>query len=307
MINFLEGDGVSGLEERRNFYFFELDYLTTLFKKSFVIKEKGIEKTVQVTLNGVPIFREKLLFKDQDVGKIILDELDSTSRKSIHSIIKREKELVQNEEFKMFLIRYDQVLCSPDRKPIPFLMDIEKSYKVYKAISDKLKHLFYSKLSVVMKSLEALNNLVVRMINDNLSNSDLQTSYSKFLNNEKNFEMYCSYVPTRISSLSPNRINALYPNDKFYQRYQDILFKHLAFYFGFDEVYRTHLALLKRFEEEFHLKLFNGDSFTKDEDFSIKIFSPVINNFLEKSVDKARKMVEEQGLDESILSQINEY
>ncbi len=72
-------------------------------------------------------------------------------------------------------------------------------------------------------------------------------------------------------------------------------------------MHKTHLRLLDRFNEEFHLNLFNGYPFLDDEDFSIKIFKPVINSFLEKSIQKATKLVEEQGLDESILRKLYEF
>lgn len=109
-------------------------------------------------------------------------------------------------------------------------MDIDKSYIVFKQISEKVRHLFYSKLSVIIRSLEELNDLVIKMIQRSSPDAELQYAFSNFLDNENNFEMYCNYVPTRLLSLSPDRINALYPNYIPYQRYQDILFKHLVFF-----------------------------------------------------------------------------
>lgn len=306
IINFVEGgEVVSGLDEGRNFYFFELDDLTSVFKKAYDLGSKEVRKEIQVLLDGVEVLRKELYLHGQDLKSLILNEMDSSYRKRMDSIIKKESNLVSDERFQSFIVRYDEVLCSPKTHPIPFFLSLDKSYRVYEAIIDQVQHLFYSNLSTIMESLTALNQLIIKMIRD--TDLELHTAFTNFLNDEQNFDMYCKYVPTRLVSLSSDRIDALYPNYGAYQRYQDILFKHLAFYFGYDDVFNTHLNLLNTFEEEFHIKLFNGESFLEDEDFVMKIFNPVINSFLEKSIKKTEKLVRKQGLNDDVINAIYQF
>lgn|GEM_PF-4763763 len=307
IINFVEGgEVVSGLNEDRNFYFFELEEISIVIKRAVDLGGKQITKRVQILLYGEIVCDEDVVFKGEDLQKQLLSLLDKKDRSTIENIKEKEEEYIKDEKFSRFIVRYDEVLCTPETKPIPFFMNINQSLEVYTHISKSVGHLFYSKLANIIATLEGLNNLVVKLIYDD-DTSDLQKGFSSFLEDENRFAMYCNYVPAKLNSLSADRIGALYPNYRAYQRYQDVLFKHLINYFEFDYCYTKHLALLSAFEEEFHVKLFDGDILMTDDDFNLKVLNPVINSFFEELVKEAEELVHKEGLDDHVLQRIYEF
>lgn len=297
---------VSGLNEDRNFYFFELEEISSVLKRAVDLGGKQITKRIQILLHGELIYDEEVIFKGEKLQEKILPLVGKDNRSTVQSIIKKEQDLIKDEKFSRFIVRYDEVLCTPDTKPIPFFMNIDQSLEVYARISKSVGHLFYSKLASIISALESLNDLVIKMIYDG-NIEDLQEGFSSFLKDENNFKMYCNYVPARLNSLSPDRIGALYPNYRAYQRYQDVLFKHLVNYFEFDYCQMKHLSLLNAFEEEFHVKLFDGDILMSDDDFNLKVLNPVINSYFEEVVEETKKIVTEQGLDDYVLQRIYEF
>src|SRR5699024_6313936 len=262
VLNVLEGgDVVAGLDEKRNYYYFEIEGLNDVFKRAYELGGRELRKQIRVLLHGEIIFNDEVLIGSNEFKAIIFKEVDRNTRKELDDYSELEAELIKDSRFRDFIVRYDEVLCSPDISPIPYFLSVKQMKRVFDKVIENVEHLFYSKFSQIIQSLKELNKIVVGMVGEK---HDLQNEYYSFLSDDENFRKYCQYVPSRMSSLSFSRINALYPNYKPYQRLQDILFKEVAYYIGFQKAKKLHLRMIKAFEEEFHLRLFLGDLLLED-------------------------------------------
>lgn len=293
--NFLKGrEIVPGIDERRNYYYFELDELE---KKEF-IQQSGVNKKVQIYMYDEILIEKEIVFDGDSFINQILDCLQPF-RDPIKDIIKRESELIEDDKFRRFLIRYDEVLCHPKVKPFPFILDIEKMYALYRVIDERIGHLFYSNLAKLMRTIANLCRLLVKMMRG--ENEELRKSFYRFLNDEQNFEKFCSYVPASLMSLSSDRIDALYPIYEPYQQIQRLLFEKLPFFIDFNECLCMHKSLIVDFNNEFHKELLSGEIFSEDGHFEMKVLSPVINKYFRNIKDTIEDLAREQGVDASEL------
>lgn len=305
VLNVLEGgDVVAGLDEKRNYYYFEIEELNNIFGRACELGGRELTKRIRILLHGEIVFNDEITVGSGMLEKVVFKEINKSTKNTLGDYAEFETELIKDSRFKDFIIRYDEVLCSPDMLPIPYFLSLEQLKKVFEHVVNNVQHLFYSKFSDIISSLKELNEIVVGMIGEE---EDLQYEFYSFLEDEGNFIKYCNYVPSRMSSLSFSRINALYPNYKPYQNLQDLFFKYSVYYLGFEKVKEIHLSMIKAFEEEFHLKLFLGDLLLEDEHFNVKVLNPVINKFQEKIVKELEEYVKENGLDESVVENIKKY
>lgn len=284
----IDGDVLSGLDAKRNYYFFELNDLGEKINES----GSEISRKVQVFVHEEIIVEEEIVLDDSLHERIY----QLCNNKRVDSLLKREFELAEDDKFRRFLVRFDEVLCHENVKPFPFLMSTEKMFVLYKSIEEKIQHLFYSNLQKIISVIKDLCFLVTSMIRkDQVSRDD----FYQFLEDENNFKMFCLYVPSSLLSLSSDRIDALYPTYEPYQRVQDALFKRLPFYINFRECLDMHYSLLSDLENEFHAKLFQGETFTSDEDFETKVLSPVVNTYFANIKETINGVADEAGVDPS--------
>lgn len=304
IINIKDGDEVQGLQSNRNFFYFEIESLNKLLENTYQLINREVRKNVSIIVDGHKLFDDEVLLGEKSLYDLIDQQLDRESKKTIEEYIRLESELINDSRFKDFIVRYDEVLCNPDVEPIPYFLSVKQMYEVFKKIIGNVEHLFYSKFSVIMQSLYDLNEVVLTLVDVDENTDSLEVSFSNFLNDEENFQKYCQYVPSKMSSLSFSRISALYPNYRPYQRLQDILFKKTTFYLGFEKCFRLHQDLLNAFKEEFHLKLFLGDLLLEDEHFNVKVIYPVIKTFHSKVYKEMERFVQENGYGKEVLLEI---
>ena len=303
VIKFGEGNRFKSLNEERNFFYQEavriIDDLETR-NSSGATKEVIVYVAEDNVLNVVDLFIYEFgngNFADE-LREVLLSVL---SAEEFNAMIEQEEKLFEEESFRLFVERYDLAFCGENQKPFPFMMELEKLYRFYELAKESVGHLFYSKLPSAINIIGDLLKVIVDIIDIDGVESNLEKDFYEFLDDEKNFGMIGNYIPSRLDSLSPDRIPALYPNYKPYQGMQSKLFNKLPYYLSFDELYQFHLEMLNEFELEFNRQLFNGVVFKEDFDFENVVLKVVINRYEEYLKERVRVLVEKEGLDEGEL------
>lgn len=212
-----------------------------------------------------------------------------------------EKVFVDDEAFCVFLKRFNERKSSNKLELIS--LPVDQMYGLYDAAIGVYGHLFFSRLEDVINRLEGLTRFVISLTPNkkDLSEEEVEEFFCSFAKDQKNFEKMKIYIVSSINSLSIDSIDALYPKCSDYHNIQELLFTRLPFYLGHQECSKIHNNMIRNFYLGFHLELFNGKTFNKNDDFKLEVFSPVIKKTFKIIDDRINFYVNETNTDKQYL------
>src|SRR5699024_3087177 len=138
-------------------------------------------------------------------------------------------------------------------------------------------------LNNIIKTLDGLYNYL--LVEANLN----EKRFHEFMNNEKNFQKVCDYIPTKLMSIDAHRIDTTYPALNEYHKMQDALFKELPFYMSFNECMQLQNRFIEDIYNEYHNKMFNNKTVESTEVLQQAVIIPVINQYHENKKNTLKK------------------
>lgn len=213
----------------------------------------------------------------------------------------------KEEAFVIFEERYEYLFVK-QYTVFPVKVDQPTLERFYEVFAMYHGHLFYSRIEQSMRALESLYHIIFAILED-LPNrkGSLEEAFYIFIKDDKNFQQMLAYLRSYLTSLSVNRIEALYPKHRDYRQIQHILFDHLPFYIGIYECRKLHEEMIKQLYLKFHLLLFEGGTFVKDEDFEEYLFTPVFSEHIKQNKQRIEKLLIEAGHEQAIYSTLYGY
>lgn len=264
-INTPDGMYIEGVSSTRNYFFFEIDNIIDL----------AIQKNTVVEREFVCYFDNEMIVKDyfkitHDLEDELINAMKKTNKDSVKYLNEVKTNINFSQQFKEYLIKFDEKLCFPNHTPFVFSLDIYKQKQLFNHIYNLVGEHIYLELNGIIRSIEALFSFLV-----NEGGMDKET-LNNFINNENNFDKVCSYVPTKMKSVSDNRIDTVYPSLNVYKEMQDSLFKELPFYISFEECMNLQRTFVSDLYNEYHNKMFESIIVDSSEMLENEVIYPIV-------------------------------
>jgi len=273
-----DGMYIEGVNATRNYYYFELDNIIELANR----KSESLTRNFIIYYDNKVILEETLTVND-NLKEQIKNKMKKNSKDSIKYLNEIKENIKFTTELKEFLIKYDEQLGINTKKPFPFSLDIYKMKKIFDYVYESTGKHIYLELNNIIKTLDGLYNYL--LVEANLN----EKRFHEFMNNEKDFQKVCDYIPTKLMSIDAHRIDTTYPALNEYHKMQDALFKELPFYMSFNECMQLQNRFIEDIYNEYHNKMFNNKTVESTEVLQQEVIIPVINQYHENIKNTLKK------------------
>lgn len=276
-----DGEWVQEIEEERHYYLIEVEEIVQKLRKRLVKEKRELEqKAFSLLVDGKEVLHSYISIKSSE-SRTIQEQItqtianyeaweESVRQKYVNKVneyAENERQAFLNPEFRMFVIRLDEVLEAK--------FGLTQSKYLFDRVYANLSTGFFSKMEEVVTSVVESYQTVLQSIAD---------KSIEWFSDKENFNSFGQYVSANYQSVSKNRLAGIQVQYSGYHKLQDYLFTLKAANRGFSEAQSVHKSMKVRFLLEWDKILLQGFPL-KDEDMvKSLLIAPIIQSYFQEEI-----------------------